>query len=281
MDRVQGNLSELRFWLQVMGDYARFIRDSLIIKEAQEILEAQKYITLFDDLLARGRKPLAGGDLMELNRQSYREAEDFRKYILHIADRQLTEAVIVNMTPAFLNHMVNDSEYFLDSLSGYTMGREPVLNPVEVSLKWLLNLYEATLSLQDKLGSVFFIATRRAGMFSVDFLNLYYQAYVLNGLRRAGLKEFPSVQQMNEQIRDTMTSFGEYLVDLIRQTLEKKIVGTQTLLYLDNIYREVCYFLTRLAQADGVPPPACDPASPRMESSYQADTLKYVPVKKE
>lgn len=266
-DREQDNLSELRFWLQVMGDYARFIRDALVIKEASEILEAQKYIALFDDLLSRARKPLSGDDLIEVDRQAYRAVGDFRKYILHIIGRQLTEAIIVNFTPAYLNHLVNDTEMFLDTLNDYINGRQPVLNPVDVSLNWLLNLYEAISTLQDRIGTVFYKERQQAGEFASEILNLYYGAWVLNGLRRSGQEKFPSIIQMNIKIRETMTTIGEYLVDMIKMTSEKKVVGAITLLYLENMYREVCYFLTKLEKTGNALPPACDPAAPRMETS--------------
>jgi len=35
---------ELRFWLQILGDHARFIRDSLAVEEREEIGRAEMFV---------------------------------------------------------------------------------------------------------------------------------------------------------------------------------------------------------------------------------------------
>lgn len=43
-----GALFELRFWLPVLGDHARFIKDGLAPGEVAEIYSAQQFIQAFD-----------------------------------------------------------------------------------------------------------------------------------------------------------------------------------------------------------------------------------------
>ncbi len=44
---------EHRFWLQIMGDHARFILYSLAPNEAEAIKKAKQFIENYDDLLER------------------------------------------------------------------------------------------------------------------------------------------------------------------------------------------------------------------------------------
>lgn len=62
----QEALFELNFWLQVLGDHARFIHDSLAPSETQYISQAENFITLFDQLLTISRRQPAGEELMQL-----------------------------------------------------------------------------------------------------------------------------------------------------------------------------------------------------------------------
>jgi hypothetical protein len=54
---IQQALFEHRFWLQILGDHARFIFNALPPKEAKPIEMANQFITQFDQLLHLARQP--------------------------------------------------------------------------------------------------------------------------------------------------------------------------------------------------------------------------------
>ncbi|QQE75753.1 DUF2935 domain-containing protein [Brevibacillus composti] len=63
-------LFEHRFWLQILGDHARFIHQSLAPKESREIELANDFIQSFDRLLAESRRNLSGEESRCLTEQA-------------------------------------------------------------------------------------------------------------------------------------------------------------------------------------------------------------------
>ncbi|KEQ22142.1 hypothetical protein ET33_27695 [Paenibacillus tyrfis] len=61
-----------------------------------------------------------------------------------------------------------------------------------------------------------------------------------------------------------MLLFMKFLSEVEDLTVGKELLGTLDQLFIDHMYREECYYLTKLFQASaGVPHPDCDPTKPR------------------
>lgn len=255
-------INENRFWLQVMGDYARFIRNSLYPTAAAEVKRSLSFIKQLDDLLERSRQTLSDEQLKLFNRQVYQAVQDFRKFILYIVKKQISENNIIVLTSALLNEYVNDTERFLDILSTY-MKHNTIINPVSENATWLLKIYAGATHLQDSIGISFIDYKRKAAAFADKALDLYLRSYVIIGLRRTDLRTFPALEQVIADIQTQMTEYAEYMVDLIKLLKEKKLLGSITLLDLDNQYRQLCYYITKLSMFSKIRPPVCDPTSPR------------------
>jgi hypothetical protein len=255
-------IKENQFWLQVLGDYSRFMRNTIYVTAADEINRSIGFITQLDELLARSRLTFSDEQLKVFNQQAYQAVQDFRKFILSIIRKQITEKNIIVMTPAILNEYVNDTERYLDILDTY-MKNNTILNPVSDSITWLMKIYIGTMHLQDSIGISFIEYKRKAGALADIVLDLYLRAYVTIGLRRTNLRTYPALEQLMVDIQSQMTVYAEYLVDLIRLLKEKKLLGSITLLDLDNQYRQLCYYLTKLSMFSEIRPPVCDPTSPR------------------
>lgn len=265
-DIINKNVADNQFWIQIMGDFARFIFNSLSPVEADEAEAAQRFITQLDVLLSRSRQILTSEHLIQLNLDVFWTIQDYRKYILHLIKRQISEKIILSLRPSFLNHMVNDTELYLDLLGQYIQNSAAVINAAEVSIIWLTNVYVNALTVQDGLDTtVFNTNKKRAGELANEFLDLYFKASVMNGLRRSGLDDFPALTSLNDDIAYKMIEYTEFLVDLINLMEQKKVLGNITLLYLDSMYRQLCYYITELSRVSKVKPPVCDPASPRRE----------------
>jgi hypothetical protein len=77
------------FWLQVLGDHARFIHDALAPSEEELIERANYFIQIFDQLL--GRVPV--DNLAELSAKAKEEAEKIRELKLKIIEKHLVGKV--------------------------------------------------------------------------------------------------------------------------------------------------------------------------------------------
>lgn len=101
---------EHKFWLQVLGDHARFILDSLAEKEKDDIQQAKRFKQTFDVLL---KKVNTSADLYSLTLEAEEYTLSFRKFKLSLIRRHLTGDIRIHLSPTFINHMVNELEEYL------------------------------------------------------------------------------------------------------------------------------------------------------------------------
>jgi hypothetical protein len=259
-------IPEHRFWLQIFGDKARFILNDLYPKEAEMIAESREFISLFDDLLAQARQALPENQLDILNRQAFRAAQDFRKFILHILLLQITGNAVINMAPAMLNVFVNETEQYINILTSYLENEEHVYNSITESITWMMNLYTSTVRIEQSIGISYVEFSVQARNYAHDFLILYLRAYIMKGFLRTGIKNLPALDQLNDDVQKKITEYAEFIVKLTELMKRKQFFGRITLLDLDSTYRQLCYFMTRLSAVSRIKAPVCDPASPRLES---------------
>lgn len=91
-------------------------------------------------------------------------------------------------------------------------------------------------------------------------MNLY------NGYTRTGTCDFNALKILNIHSAKIMTEFKKVLKELQEAVSEKKVLGRISPLILDHMYREECYYLTKLSMVSEVEAPECDPREPRIES---------------
>lgn len=70
-----------------------------------------------------------------------------------------------------------------------------------------------------------------------------------------------SIQGAQEQ-----NAFREFVGELLVQVRQKTVLGTLYPLMLDHMFRESCYYVTKLSGIIDVPKPDCDPLRPRQET---------------
>jgi subtilase family serine protease len=75
--------------------------------------------------------------------------------------------------------------------------------------------------------------------------------------------EFPALDRLNEEANMKMNSFKQFLEELKALTIEKKILGILNPLTPDHMYREECYYQTKMSLVSKIENPECDPAKPR------------------
>lgn len=76
-DYQEVSLYENRFWLQILGDHARFIYSALAPNEKEHIHTAEKFKNVFDQLLEQARMSVSGDALMQLNQYAYQQLMKF------------------------------------------------------------------------------------------------------------------------------------------------------------------------------------------------------------
>jgi hypothetical protein len=139
------------FWLQILGDHARFIHDSLAPKEQQEIDTANKFIQIFDQLLEN----VQGESLVSLSNKALEESNTFREFKLHLIKRHLIGEIEIGLGPTFLSHMVNELEEYLRVLDYLKQGKvPPIFHELHHHMLWLLDAAGHAGAISDNLDRI-------------------------------------------------------------------------------------------------------------------------------
>ena len=258
-------LFEHRFWLQIMGDHARFIFFSLAPSETEHIREAQRYIEAFDQLLKTVRQT-GGTEAVELNRQVYDTTYAFRKFKLQLLALTLRNELKVHLSSTFFNHMLNELEAYLLTINNMQDGESPVFHPLHYSTLWLSDAIGHAASVASNLDAVEKDFIELAGEFEKQFTDLYIKTLEASGYMRTNMNDFPALDRLNQQSGVTTNRFKDFLEQVLRLRSDGTLLGTLMPLMADHMAREECYYLTKLSQsADNISSPDCDPAKPRVE----------------
>jgi hypothetical protein len=259
-------LFEHRFWLQILGDHARFMLQTISPEEAQEVQRIHSFLSLYDQLLERSRQELPDGEVMDLNRQAAKRTQEFREFKLHLIRRHLTGDLALGLPPTFLNHMVNELDEYVRILNNLLNGEmPPVFHPVHHHLLWLADAmgHADGIAAYTDMSEKMMIA--KAKGFSKHFSDLYAKAVDLAGFLRTGLQEFPALARFNRESELEIMFFMEFLRELEEMELNHTLLGIMSPLMPDHMFREECYYLTKLSQVSAIKKPDCDPAQPRVE----------------
>lgn len=265
-DLFKNDLSfENAFWLQILGDHARFIINALPSTEPNLIKKANYFKCLFDELLDKSRKDLPPKDLMELTKAAYNAAEEMRNFKLYIISQQICGKISFNLPPTFVNHMVNELDEYLNVLNCLMNKEKSLFNPIHYHLLWLPDGSGHASSISSSLDMTEKDLIKLSDKFSKTFDNLYLKAIEFKGYMRTGLCEFPALDRLNESADCEMNTFREFLEFLKFNISEKKVLGTLDPLVPDHMYREECYYQTKLSQTSKIKRPDCDPTKPRVK----------------
>lgn len=258
-------LLEHRFWLQVLGDHSRFILNALSSKEKEKIETTKRFIVLFDDLLNEARKNLSNQSIIELTEKSLKVTQNIRSFKLQIIKELITENTKIELNPTIINHMVNEVEEYLRILSFITQEEIYSINPIYHHLLWLPDAAGHAGAISDSLDKIEKTLKEISNGFVETFDSMHIRATELYGYMRTGVMEFPALNRLNMDVEKEMTLFKGFLKELEELIKNKEVLGTLTPLFIDHMYREECYYLTKLSQVSGVTQPKCDPTKERNE----------------
>ncbi|MBD0381165.1 DUF2935 domain-containing protein [Paenibacillus sedimenti] len=259
-------LYEQRFWLQVLGDHARFIYNALAPSEGIEIEHARCFIHTFDSLLETARGDLDLPAIMMLNHSSYQKAQELRAFKLHLLQRHLTGKISINLPPTFLNHMVNEVEEAL-SVMGFLVRQElpSAPSPLHLHLVWLQDAFGHAGAIQDGLDLTENKRKEMSSHFAHQFRDFYLKAVEFAQYLRTNVHQFPALSRLNKEAELEMTLFLEFLRELEEQRLTLETLGAFAPLLADHMVREELYYLTKLSQIAETKKPSGDPLAPRIE----------------
>ncbi|SEN58723.1 protein of unknown function [Mesobacillus persicus] len=254
---------EHRFWLQVLGDHGRFIRDALAPSEKKEIDMATYFIYTFDRLL----QSVDTTDLVQLSKKADEEAKKIRAFKLELIEKMLLGKVTIQFTASFINHMVNEVEEYLQVLEYLKKSQvPPIFHELHHHLVWLLDAAGHAGAISDNLDRTEKQLKETSDTYTKHFEAFYLKAVEMAGFLRTNLSSFPALERMNTEVSLEMQLFMGFLDEIEEMQLSHKVLGAIAPLMADHMYREECYYLTKVAESTGSQGPNCDPGKPRVEA---------------
>jgi hypothetical protein len=196
--------------------------------------------------------------------EAYSAAMNFRDLKLTMLHKQIMDKIEIMLPPTFINHMVNELEEYLSILNDFLEGNLPVNRDIDLHLLWLLDGEGHASAIASNLDMTQKELIKESKRYSEMFMNLYLRTIEYNGYTRIGVNDFPALSKHNLEVDEIMSCFKEYLKDLKVSITEKKVLGTISPLMLDHMFREECYYLTKLSMVSETNAPNCDPAKPRI-----------------
>lgn len=261
---IKETLFEHQFWLQILGDHGKFIYNALAPSEKEKIEHVDYFIHIFDELLEQARKQLSDEQIYELTKIAFSYAEEIRKFKLQIIKEHLVGNIKIELSPTFINHMVNEVEEYLRILHSLLKFEIPTEHPLHYHRLWLPDASGHAGAIQCGLDPVEKDIRIKSKEFMKDFDDLYMKADEFKGYTRTGLMEFPTLTRLNHQAEFKIGMFMRFLKETEDLRLCKKAVGTLAPLLTDHMYREACYYLLKLSRVAEIKTPNCDPTTPRI-----------------
>jgi hypothetical protein len=259
----EGAIFEHRFWLQVLGDHARFLHESLAPVEEEEIETAHYFINTFDRLLAR----VGSIDLVHLSMRADEEAKKIRDFKLNLIAKMLTGRVKIHLGPTFVNHMVNEVEEYIRVLDYLKRGQvPPIFHELHHHTVWLLDAAGHAGAIQSNLDQVEKRLKAKSEKYMKHFEDFYLKAVEMTGYLRTNLTAFPALQKMNTDVTLEIQLFMKFLDELKELELTEQALGSFAPLMADHMFREECYYLTKVAEASSMQMPDCDPGKARIKA---------------
>lgn len=253
---------DLIFWLQIMGDHARFIKDALMPGDNNLVMITVNFMQLFDKMLNKVRQGIELDSEGELVGEITAGVISFREFKRELLSGRLRNLPVISLTPTFLNHMLNEIEQFLAVLS-IGAAKDNIMGE---HLLWSLDAAGHAAALAGDLDKVEYHLREEAEFFVTRFDKLYIKAVELTGYYRS---KPPAAQRVleayNIEIVKVVQDFMGYLEELKEKIIKDRVVSRLSPLVPDHMYREECYYLHKVARSQGgIPKPECDPGRPRV-----------------
>lgn len=264
---TQSALYEHRFWLQILGDHARFILNALSPKEVKDAETADAFINAYDTLLQQARNTATDAETGSLSNQAQHLTIDFRKYKLDLLNRAILGKLKIALTPTFINHMVNELEEYLRILNELVAGKPvPVFHALHHDFIWLPDASGHAAAIASDLDAVEKKLIKKGHEFEKHFQDLYIKSVEMAGYMRTQLKDFPAFRRLHKEIDLEIKLFVGFLEELEQMELTAEVLDRISPLMPDHMMREECYYLTKLAQLELVPKPNCQADKPRIQA---------------
>ncbi len=262
------NKEENRFWLRIFSDKSNVLKQRFAPEYTSEISQLKLFASSFFELAKKARKDLTEEQTSEINIDASRVTGEFKHFTTGILRRQLLEDFYISITPAETNSIINLTNMYLYILGEFVNKKTRNINPTYFLGFWLRIIYPQTLFIENNVGLYYTEFKEKVGNYSNIFLSDEKRVQENTSFIQNGVPDFPMNKELISDIYKHLSSYESFIVDIIILVEQKKLPSSLTPVFLDHIYRIVCYVATELSLLLGIDRPVCDPGGPALVERY-------------
>jgi hypothetical protein len=263
------NIEENRFWLQVFGDKTSILAHRFAPEYKMEIEHLKQYSEKFYDLAKQAREDPSEDQKNQLNIDALQATGDLKQFITVILRKQLISNLYISILPADINTIINLCKMYLYILNEFVRNSKPNFDPTHFLGFWLPIVTPQAVFIENNVGLYFSEYKDKVHNYSSIFMNDEKRIQENISIIQNGITDFPLIHEVISSINEHLYSFETFIVDTIILVEQKKLPSSITPIYLDHLYRVVCYVATQLSLMQGIKRPACDPGGyPALAQRY-------------
>lgn len=252
---VLNPVEEIYFWSGIMRDHGEFLITALSSREPESINTANTFKNEFARLREEAQMALYSGAAVSvptLVSRAMAVLTDFVTFKRIVLRRLLQCDIEINLTPTFINHMINEAMEFHRAIC---LSTSPVpvnwtAENIQLHKIWLPDAAGHAASIAADLDPTETALIKEAEEFKNAFNHLFIKADELGKMLERACLADGSLTGLNEQVKKKMQEFIHYLEKVKKLRVECKALGVLKPLVPDHMLREEMYFLTRLKKAE-------------------------------
>lgn len=246
--QLLGTINELEYWLSIMRDHAQFLAMGLSPNETEYIRTAEFYRNYFRNMMDKVHDC---PDWDEYRDNLAETLDDFIAFKKNIIKGILKCTLSINMTPSFINHMVNEAVEFHSFLTMPSLPAEPFPQAVNLAREhniWLADAAGHAAFIAGMLDPTEALMVKEAQKFKKVFDGLFIKSIELREmLIRTELAD-GALKFLSMEAVEWIKKFIAFLAKLkeLRTKCMPMAAGTLQPLIFDHMKREERYYLVKI-----------------------------------
>ena len=232
---------DLLFWTGILADHAKFQINAFSPKEVLLIKEAEKFHLYF----AEKNEALKQKENVDIN-DLEKHTSDFIDFKKSMITSLLHHNILINFSPSFINHMVNEADEFLSMLRGSVLPGK-MENPPLYMKTWLADASGHASTLAAFLDFAEVPTIKQGQIFKQMFDDLGKKASEVTNIKE-NLHTDIDVGLLKNEVIYTLDEFIKYCEGVGELLDEKKImsIGTLSSEVTNHFIKEHNYFIQKL-----------------------------------
>ena len=246
-----------RFWMRDVADHALFVYKDLTMEQAADAQKAMQFHEQFQQL-----DRLAQDNRFDTN--AIRPLiHDFVRFQNELLFMQLTRHMVANDYPAFRDHLVKESQYYLALIDDTKEGPLDNKKALYEIVFWLRQTVEHSLFIMHWSDPYEFMAVKQSEDFANSLMNLLNKARLFVSMTSAqavpeipsptaeqdpplGSAAIPALTSLIKQCLTLIQGYRDHLIAIRPMIQNVETLGVLTTRFVDHQRREAQYFMAVL-----------------------------------